>query len=57
MRATLAALQQLRTAQQVAELRGKEIDQIVGRRLANVYKRAEGGTANGGAETVATETK
>jgi hypothetical protein len=57
VRATLAALQQLRTAQQVAELRGKEIDQIVGRRLANVYKRAEGGTPNGGAETVAVETK
>jgi hypothetical protein len=38
-------------------LRGKEIDQIVGRRLANVYKRAEGGTPNGGAETVAVETK
>jgi small subunit ribosomal protein S5 len=57
VRATLAALQQLRTAQQVAELRGKEVDQIVGRRLANIYKRAEGGAANGAAETAATETK
>src|SRR5260370_399280 len=57
VRATLAALQQLRTAQQVAELRGKEIDQIVGRRLANVYKRAEGGTTNGAAEAAAIETK
>jgi len=57
VRATLAALQQLRTAQQVAELRGKELDQIVGRRLANVYKRAEGGTANGGTEAAAVETK
>jgi len=57
VRATLAALQQLRTAQQVAELRGKEIDQIVGRRLANVYKRAEGGTTNGAPETVPVETK
>jgi len=42
VRATLAALQQLRTAQQVAELRGKEVEQIVGRRLANVYRRSEG---------------
>src|SRR6202045_1852236 len=41
--APLPALQQLKTAQQVAELRGKEVDQIVGRRLANAYKRAEGG--------------
>src|SRR5216683_2841884 len=57
VRATLAALQQLRTAQQVAELRGKELDQIVGRRLANVYKRADGGTVNGGAEASAVETK
>src|SRR5712691_357147 len=42
VRATLAALQQLRTAQQVADLRGKELDQIVGRRLANVYKQGAG---------------
>src|SRR6266478_6604194 len=47
VRATLAALQQLRTAQQVAELRGKEVDQIVGRRLANAYKRADGTATNG----------
>jgi small subunit ribosomal protein S5 len=51
VRATLAALQQLRTAQQVAELRGKEVEQIVGRRLANAYKRAEGPATNGAAET------
>jgi small subunit ribosomal protein S5 len=43
VRATLAALQQLRTAQQIAELRGKEVEQIVGRRLANAYRRQEGG--------------
>ena len=42
VRATLAALQQLRTVQQIAELRGKEVEQIVGRRLANVYRRSEG---------------
>src|ERR1700731_2013787 len=49
VRATLAALQQLRTAQQVAELRGKEVEQIVGRRLANAYRRQESGGANGAA--------
>src|ERR1700704_6559044 len=55
VRATLAALQQLRTAQQVAELRGKEVEQVVGRRLANVYRKAEGksevGATNGATET------
>ena len=43
VRATLAALQQLRTAQQVADLRSKEVEQIVGKRLASAYRRAEGG--------------
>jgi len=38
VRATLAALQQLKTAPQVAELRGKDIDQMVGKRLAAAYK-------------------
>jgi small subunit ribosomal protein S5 len=38
VRATLAALQQLKTAQQVAELRGKEVEQMVGKRLAAAYK-------------------
>ncbi len=65
VRATLAALQQLRTAQQVAELRGKEVEQIVGRRLANAYRRQESGgrgqaaeTPSGnGAEGTAAETK
>jgi small subunit ribosomal protein S5 len=51
VRATLAALQQLRTVQQIAELRGKEVEQIVGRRLANVYRKSEGPSANGGGET------
>src|SRR5437762_14231599 len=40
-RATLAALQQLKTAPQVAELRGREVDQMVGKRLAAAYKGAE----------------
>jgi small subunit ribosomal protein S5 len=61
VRATLAALQQLRTVQQVAELRGKEVEQIVGRRLANIYRKAEGkselGATNGAAENSAGETK
>ena len=42
VQATLAALQQLRTVQQIAELRGKEVEQIVGRRLANAYRRSDG---------------
>jgi small subunit ribosomal protein S5 len=61
VRATLAALQQLRTVQQIAELRGKEVEQVVGRRLANAYRKAEGkaelGAANGTAETTNGETK
>jgi small subunit ribosomal protein S5 len=61
VRATLAALQQLRTVQQIAELRGKEVEQIVGRRLANIYRKSEGkvelGAANGAAETTSGETK
>jgi small subunit ribosomal protein S5 len=60
VRATIAALQQLRTAQQVAELRGKEVEQIVGKRLAAAYRRQEGGgkgaTANG-AEATPVEAK
>jgi small subunit ribosomal protein S5 len=37
VRATLAALQQLKTAPQVAELRGREVGQMVGKRLAAAY--------------------
>src|SRR3979411_1609045 len=43
VRATLAALQQLKSLPQVAELRCREVDQIVGRRLANANRRQEGG--------------
>jgi len=61
VRATLAALQQLRTVQQIADLRGKEVEQIVGRRLANVYRKAEGkgdtAATNGTAENATGETK
>src|SRR2546423_959688 len=42
VRATLAALQQLKTAQQIADLRGKEVGQMVGKRLA----AAHSGTAS-----------
>ncbi len=44
VRATLAALQQLKTASKVAELRGKEIEQIVGKRLASAHRGAEPST-------------
>src|SRR5437016_1094221 len=62
VRATLAALQQLRTAQQVADLRSREVEQIVGRKLANAYRRAEGtatvtATAEGEPAATAAETK
>jgi small subunit ribosomal protein S5 len=60
VRATLAALQQLRTAQQIAELRGKEVEQIVGRRLAAAYRRQEsvGKVSSGSsAEPTPVETK
>lgn len=48
VRATLAALQQLKTAQQVAELRGKQVEDIVGKRLAAAHRRAEGGGKSSG---------
>ena len=40
VRATMAALQSLRTAQEVAELRGKEVEEIVGKQLAAAYRAA-----------------
>src|SRR6202166_2418211 len=60
VRATLAALQQLKTAQQIDELRGKEGEQIVARRVATAYRRQEGGrkaAAANGAEPTPAETK
>jgi hypothetical protein len=50
----------LRTAQQVAELRGKEVEQIVGKRLAAAYRRQESGgkgPAANGAEATPVEAK
>jgi small subunit ribosomal protein S5 len=40
VRATMKALQSLRTAQEVAELRGKEVEEIVGPKLAAAYRAA-----------------
>jgi small subunit ribosomal protein S5 len=40
VRATMEALQTLRTAQEVAELRGKELEEIVGKQLAAAYREA-----------------
>ena len=50
VRATLAALQQLKTAPQVAELRGKQVEQMVGKRLAAAYKGPELASSNGAPE-------
>src|SRR3984893_18473672 len=40
VRATIAALQSLRTAAEVAELRGKNLEDIVGKQLAEAYRTA-----------------
>src|SRR5919202_6735403 len=41
VRATVEALQRLRTAQAVADLRGKQLEDMVGKRLAAVYSSAD----------------
>src|SRR5438093_4085042 len=56
VRATLAALQQLKTAQQIADLRSKDVEQMVGRRLANAYRRSDG-TEPAAAAAAAAEVK
>ena len=40
VRATMEALQSMRTAQEIAELRGKSVEEIVGRKLAAAYRSA-----------------
>ena len=40
VRATMEALKTLRTAQEVAELRGKTVEEIVGRRLSQAFRHA-----------------
>jgi small subunit ribosomal protein S5 len=47
VRATMEALKSLRTAQEVAELRGRTVEQIVGPRLASAYRDAFGAKAAG----------
>jgi len=54
VRATLNALQTMRTAQEIADLRGKTVEDIVGRRLARAYRQAE---AKGMVEGDATATE
>src|SRR5213080_268507 len=56
VRATIAALQELRTAQQIADLRSKDVEQMVGRRLANAYRRSDG-TEPAAAAAAAAEVK
>ena len=53
VRATIEALQSLRTAQEIADLRGKAVEDIVGRRLAQAYRSAE---ERGRVESVVGET-
>src|ERR687886_737382 len=53
VRATMQALQSLTTAQEIAELRGKSVEEIVGRRLARAYRSAE---EKGRVESVVAET-
>src|SRR5947209_10455958 len=38
VRATISALQSLRTAPEIAELRGKQLEEVVGKRMAAVYR-------------------
>jgi small subunit ribosomal protein S5 len=47
VRATIAALQSLRTAAEVADLRGKELEDMVGKRMAAVYRGAGAAASNG----------
>jgi small subunit ribosomal protein S5 len=41
VRATMLALQSLKTAQEIAELRGKTVEQIAGRKQARAFRSAE----------------
>ena len=41
VRATMLALQSLRTAQEIAELRGKTVEEIAGRKQARAFRSAE----------------
>jgi small subunit ribosomal protein S5 len=41
VRATISALQSLRTAPEIAELRGKQLEEVVGKRMAAVYRSSQ----------------
>jgi small subunit ribosomal protein S5 len=47
VRATIAALQSLRTAAEVADLRGRDLEDMVGKRMAAVYRGSGASTSNG----------
>jgi small subunit ribosomal protein S5 len=47
VRATIAALQSLRTAAEVADLRGRDLEDMVGKRMAAVYRGNGASTSNG----------
>jgi ribosomal protein S5 len=53
VRATISALQSLRTAPEIAELRGKQLEEVVGKRMAAVYRASQ---ASAPAEPVAEKT-
>ena len=56
VRATMEALKSLRTAQEIAELRGKTVEEIAGRKLARAFRSAEEkGTLETEASTAAAE--
>jgi small subunit ribosomal protein S5 len=56
VRATLEALQTMRTAQEVADLRGKTVEDIVGARLAKAYRDAAAkGLVPAGAQAAASD--
>jgi small subunit ribosomal protein S5 len=47
VRATIAALQSLRTAAEVADLRGRDLEDMVGKRMAAVYRGNGASTSSG----------
>src|SRR5437868_12450391 len=56
VRATISALQSLRTAPEIAELRGKQLEEVVGKRMAAVYRASQTSAPAAPAEPVAEKT-
>jgi small subunit ribosomal protein S5 len=56
VRATISALQSLRTAPEIAELRGKQLEEVVGKRMAAVYRASQPSAAAAPADSVAERT-